>query len=125
MTHSYIVYQHLSVRIKRDLLLIEDTSSKLNLKIQKIQRTASNLLNKTGTVDSKFTELKVNKQKAKVYPSLIRIYENIILSLEKMRDLEIVEKDAELAATVEARVAFIRASRYVVFLLHHFESNSY
>lgn len=111
LAHSYIVYQLLSVRTKRDLLLIEDTSSKLESREAKIREKEREYIIKTGSRDEDEAEKKVRKHRARVYPSLVKIYDGIVQSLEQMRDLEAVEQDGDLAAKVEARIAFVRAAR--------------
>lgn len=114
LAHSYIVYQLLSVRTKRDLLLIEDTSSKLESREAKIREKEREYIIKTGSRDEDKAEKKVRKHRARVYPSLVKIYDGIVQSLEQMRDLEAVEQDGDLAAKVEARIAFVRASRWAL-----------
>ena len=113
LAHSYLIYQHLSIRTKRNLLIIEYSKAKLAAREVKIAEAEADYLAKTGSKDPKAAANKVRKHRAKVYPSLVKLYENIIQSLEQMRDLEVVEQDGELAATVEARIAFVRAWRYV------------
>lgn len=56
---------------------------------------------------------KIRRLRAKAYPGLVKVFDTILLSLEAMRDKEVVEQDDELASTVEARIAFVRAQRCV------------
>ncbi|KAI5474494.1 signal recognition particle subunit SRP68, partial [Pseudohyphozyma bogoriensis] len=109
--HAYIVYQLLSIRTKRDLLLIDDTQSKLASRETKIRAKEADFVSETGAKDPKVAETKIKKQRARVYPGLVKVYDGIVLNLEQMRDLEAVEQDGDLAATVEARIAFVKASR--------------
>jgi signal recognition particle subunit SRP68 len=74
----------------------------------------------TGKRDPKVLETKLRKARGKVYPGLVRIYDGVIRSLEQMRDLDIVENDGDLAALVEARIAFISACRFVLLPLYFF-----
>lgn len=113
LAHSYIVYQLLAVRVKRDLLLIHDTESKLAAREAKILETEQNFVLKTGAKDPKKAEAKIRKQRARVFPGLVKVYDGIVQSLEQMRDLDVVEQDGELGVTVEARIAFVRALRFV------------
>ena len=56
---------------------------------------------------------KIRKQHARVFPGLVKIYDGILQSLEQMRELDVVEQDGELGVSVDARVAFVKASRCV------------
>lgn len=111
LAHACIVYHLLSVRTKRDLLLIADTSSKLATREERIRTKDREYVARTGERNEGLADKKLRKQRARVYPSLVKIYDGIVLSLEQMRDLEPVEQDGDLATLVEARNAAVLASR--------------
>ncbi|KAL8293159.1 hypothetical protein RQP46_000853 [Phenoliferia psychrophenolica] len=111
LAHSYIVYQLLAIRIKRDLLLIDSTTSKLASREAKIVDRERAFVAATGAKDPKKADAKVRKQHARVYPGIVKIYDGILQSLEQMRELDVVEQDGELGGAVEARIAFVKASR--------------
>ncbi|KAJ7601093.1 hypothetical protein C8J56DRAFT_767702 [Mycena floridula] len=79
--NSYIVFQLLSRRIQRDLLLITalPTSS--------------------------------SDQDPRVLPAILKLLSTVIQSLTQMRALSIVDDAPDLASTVEARITFTRARR--------------
>ncbi|GAA5899553.1 hypothetical protein JCM5296_006943 [Sporobolomyces johnsonii] len=109
--HSYVQYHLLAIRTKRDLLLIASTSSKLASREAKILQTEKTYVARTETRDPAVAEGKIQKLRTKAYPGLVKVYDTVLLSLEAMRDMEVVEQDDELATTVEARIEFIRAQR--------------
>ncbi|KAM0753415.1 hypothetical protein T439DRAFT_322324 [Meredithblackwellia eburnea MCA 4105] len=109
--HSYILYQLLSVRTKRDLLLISTTSIKLQSRLQRILNREAQFVAKTQSKDPKKAATKMSKLKVRVLPGMVKVGEGVVRSLEQMRELESVESDGELAVLVEARIAFARASR--------------
>ncbi|KAK4704893.1 signal recognition particle subunit SRP68, partial [Phenoliferia sp. Uapishka_3] len=111
LAHSYIVYQLLAIRIKRDLLLLGDTESKLKAREAKIADRERDFVATNGTKDPNKADVKVRKQRARVYPGLVKIYDGVLQSLEQMRELDVVEEDGELGVAVEARIAFIKALR--------------
>ncbi|GAA5823759.1 hypothetical protein JCM11251_003282 [Rhodosporidiobolus azoricus] len=109
--HSYIQYHLFSVRTKRDLLLISSTLSKLASREAKIASAEEQYVSRTETRDPAVARGKVERLRAKAYPGLVKVYDTVLLSLEAMRDLEVVEQDDELATAAEARIAFVRAER--------------
>mgnify|MGYP002477643702 CR=1 FL=1 len=115
--HSYIQYHLLTVRLKRDLLLIASSASKLASREAKIHATEAAFVAQTGSRDPLVAEGKVRRLRAKAYPGLVKVFDTALLSLETLRDLEAVERDDELSTTVEARIALVRAQRCVPFSL--------
>ncbi|GAA5889247.1 hypothetical protein JCM6882_000686 [Rhodosporidiobolus microsporus] len=109
--HSFIQYHLLSVRTKRDLLLIASTLTKLSSREAKIAHAEETYVARTEMRDPAVAKGKVERLRAKAYPGLVKVYDGVLLSLEAMRDLEVVEQDDELATTAEARIAYIRAER--------------
>lgn len=105
---TYFIYLLLSIRSKRDLLLISSALSKLEGKEVAAIEKASN----SNQINSrKLLETKLNKLRAKAYPGIIKIYDGVVSGLEKMRELDGVEGDGELSARVEARLAYANAKR--------------
>jgi len=109
--HSYIQYNLLSVRAKRDLLLIASTSSKLAAREAKARETEAAYVSRTETRDPSVVEDKIRRLRTKAYPGLVKVYDTVLLSLEGMRDMEAVARDDELATKVEARIEVVRAQR--------------
>ncbi|BGP18641.1 hypothetical protein JCM10213_004191 [Rhodosporidiobolus nylandii] len=109
--HSYVQYHLLSVRTKRDLLLIASTLSKLSSREAKIAHAEENFVARTSSRNPAVAQGKVDRLRAKTYPGLVKVYDSVLLALEGMRDMEEIEGDDELATTVEARIALIRAER--------------
>ena len=95
--HAYIVYQLLSRRVQRDLLLTSALLHQLHA-AQKTQRDAGNASRRVP-VD------------ARLYPAIVKLLDTVLQSLEQMRTLPIVDESADLAAAVDARLAFTKARR--------------
>ena len=54
---------------------------------------------------------KLDKRRANVYPSLVKLYDNVVQSLEQARELELVVHDPDLSNVLDARISFVRATR--------------
>lgn len=95
--HAYIVYQLLSRRIQRDLLL------------------ASVLLASQGHFkDSSAHTVKHKQVDMRLYPAVVKLLDTVVQSLDQMRTLSIVDDNPDLAHAVEARSTFTKARRYVL-----------
>lgn len=99
--HAYIVYQLLSRRIQRDLLLISALLSSQNHPQHGAQR-------KTVPASSKSKNEQVD---ARLYPAVVKVLDTVLQSLEQMRTLSIVDESPDLATAVEARILFTKARR--------------
>lgn len=89
--YAYIVYQLLSRRIQRDLLLVSAL-----LTSHRPQASA-----------------KPNKEHvdARLYPAVVKLLDTVIQGLAQMRNLSIVDESPDLASAVEARLTFTKARR--------------
>ena len=102
--HAYIVCQHLSRRIQRDLLLM-------------------NTLLASGGDKSKHTapkaagKVKAEPVDSRLYPAIVKLLDTVIQSLTQMRTLSIVDDNPDLASAVDARLAFANGRR-CVYLAH-------
>lgn len=92
--HAYIVYQLLSHRIQRDLLL-----TSVLLAPQNNFKDLSKHATKEVQVDDR------------LYPAVVKLLETVVQSLDHMRTLSIVDETPDLASAVEARLTFTRARR--------------
>ncbi|GAA6013571.1 hypothetical protein JCM10207_004778 [Rhodosporidiobolus poonsookiae] len=117
--HAYITYHLLSLRTKRDLLLIASARSKLSARESKLDQAEAAYVARTQRRDPAVKEGKVSRLRRKAYPGLVKVFDGVLLSLEAMRDLEVVEEDDELATAVEARIAYVRAERCKYLALAH------
>lgn len=97
--HAYIVYQLLSHRIQRDLLLAS------------VLLTSQNNLK-----DTPKHATNVEQVDDRLYPAVVKILETVVQSLDHMRTLSIVDESPDLASAVEARLTFTRARRYLISL---------
>lgn len=95
--HAYIVYQLLSRRIQRDLLL------------------ASVLLVSQGNLKGSSSFVKHKQVDMRLYPAVVKLLDTVVQSLDQMRTLSIVDDNPDLAHAVEARLTFTKARRYVVY----------
>ena len=93
--HAYIVYQLLSRRIQRDLVLVS------TLLGSHTPRTVGASKTKKEQVD------------ARLYPAVVKLLETVVQSLTQMRNLSIVDESPDLASAIEARLTYTRARRYV------------
>ncbi|KAH9855810.1 hypothetical protein C2E23DRAFT_882593 [Lenzites betulinus] len=91
--HAYIVYQLLSRRVQRDLLL------------------TSTLLHQLHTAQRSHLGRRKVQVDARLYPAIVKLLDSVLQSLEQMRTLTIVDESPELASAVEARLAFTKARR--------------
>ena len=55
--------------------------------------------------------MKLRKNQAKTWPGVVRIFDGVVDSLEKIRDVDLVEVDGELSSMIEGRIAFVKATR--------------
>ncbi|KZT24687.1 hypothetical protein NEOLEDRAFT_1115860 [Neolentinus lepideus HHB14362 ss-1] len=99
--HAYIVYQLLSRRIQRDLLLISALLSSHSHFQHSEQRRA-------GAGSSKPQKEQVD---ARLYPAVVKVLDTVLQSLDQMRTLSIVDESPDLATAVEARTLFTKARR--------------
>ncbi|KAG0703075.1 hypothetical protein DFH29DRAFT_850870 [Suillus ampliporus] len=89
--HAYIVYQLLSRRIQRDLLLVSALLTS--------HRPQASAKPKKEHVD------------ARLYPAVVKLLDTVIQSLTQMRNLSIIDESPDLASAVEARLTFTKARR--------------
>lgn len=89
--YAYIVYQLLSRRIQRDLLLVSALLSS--------HRPQASAKPKKEHVD------------ARLYPAVVKLLDTVIQGLAQMRNLSIVDESPDLASAVEARLTFTKARR--------------
>ena len=101
----------MSVRAKRDLLLITAAVTKLAAREAKVLETEAAFVARTETRDPRVAKDKIKRLRTKSYPGVVKVYDTVLLSLETMRDMEVVAQDDELATKVEARIELIRAQR--------------
>ncbi|KAJ7630414.1 hypothetical protein FB45DRAFT_915428 [Roridomyces roridus] len=92
--HAYIVYQLLSRRIQRDLLLVSALLSS--------QQTAQGRTSKSSADD---------QVDARLFPAVVKLLDTVLQSLNQMRALSVVDDSPDLASAVEARLSFTKARR--------------
>ncbi|GAA5926239.1 uncharacterized protein JCM15063_000223 [Sporobolomyces koalae] len=108
---SYVQYNLLAVRAKRDLLVIASAVAKLEAREAKALKTEESYIARTETRDSRVRQEKIQRLRTKAFPGNVKVYDTVLLSLEGMRDIEDVAQDDELATLVEARIDFVQAQR--------------
>ncbi|KAI8983213.1 hypothetical protein BD414DRAFT_490269 [Trametes punicea] len=94
--HAYVVYQLLSRRVQRDILLMSTLLHQLHA------------AQKSHSGHSKARKVQVD---ARLYPAIVKLLDSVLQSLEQMRTLTIVDESPDLASAVEARLAFTKARR--------------
>lgn len=108
--HAFIIYQLLSRRIQRDLLLISTL-------LHQSQATSSHPHNavssdtKKASGPSTTKARKEEKVDARLFPAVVKLLDTILQSLNQMRSLSIVDDSPDLASAVDARVSFTKARR--------------
>ncbi|KAF9014913.1 hypothetical protein BDQ17DRAFT_1340149 [Cyathus striatus] len=97
--HAYIVYQLLSRRIQRDLLLV--SALLVDEQGPKGGRSAGNqsVASKADAIDSR------------LYPAVVKLLDTVLQSLTQMRTLSIVDDSPDLASAVEVRISYTKAHR--------------
>ncbi|EGG01764.1 uncharacterized protein MELLADRAFT_117696 [Melampsora larici-populina 98AG31] len=133
LNHSVIAFRLLSTRFQRDLDLLEGLKTKLKRRELKVERRlssksghqtfqlidalVSNEKNQKPTNKKEMQNIRrkmMNRQRANIYPSLLKLYDSILLDLEKMRQLTIIDDDDSLASMVDCRLAFYQAHRCLI-----------
>jgi len=95
--HAYIVYQLLSRRTQRDLLLVSTLLS-TQPAAPKLQRGSA-------------SKQKKEQIDVRVYPAVVKVLDTIVQNLIQMRDLSIVDESPDLVSAIEARLLFTKARR--------------
>ncbi|KAJ3774857.1 hypothetical protein EV361DRAFT_519713 [Lentinula raphanica] len=101
--HTYIVYQLLSKRIQRDLLLAETLIGESN---------AAGTAGLKRNVSSSNTSITINAD-PRLYPAIVKLLDSVLQSLSQLRTLSIVDDNPDLSAAVDARIAFSKTKRCV------------
>ncbi|MBW0473440.1 hypothetical protein O181_013155 [Austropuccinia psidii MF-1] len=132
--HAIIRFRLLSTRVQRDLELVESLNKKLSTRQANLARRINNSKNYYERLDAlmlkksselhnvnnnsigkpekmKIEELLCQKRQVKVYPSLIKLYEDIIFNLETIKQLIIIEADLQLSNQIDCKIAFYKANR--------------
>ncbi|KDR84735.1 hypothetical protein GALMADRAFT_233049 [Galerina marginata CBS 339.88] len=99
--HAYIVYQLLSRRIQRDLLLM---NTLLSSRGSDKPRSSSSKKPASG-------KAKAEPVDSRLYPAVVKLLDTILQSLTQMRTLSLVDDNPDLASAIEARLAFTNARR--------------
>ena len=115
--HVYIVYQLLSRRIQRDLLLI---STLLSSHRPQTTRRGEGAKDKSEG-SSKYSKPKKEQVDSRLYPALVKLLDTVLQSLNQMRTLSIVDESPDVAAATEARIGYIRGARFAYFLNHIYD----
>ncbi|THH30398.1 hypothetical protein EUX98_g3789 [Antrodiella citrinella] len=111
--HAYIIYQLLSRRIQRDLLLIT-TLIHQSQTVHHAHRPHTSPLKKKGKTTTTPSWAQAAQQvqvDARLFPAIVKLLDTIIQSLNQMRTLSVVDDSPDLASAVEVRVAFTKARR--------------
>ncbi|KAJ7771957.1 hypothetical protein DFH07DRAFT_953249 [Mycena maculata] len=91
--HAYIVYQLLSRRIQRDLLLV------------------SALLSSQPGPQARAQKANPEQVDARLFPAVVKLLDTVLQSLNQTRTLSVVDDSPDLASAVEARLSFTKARR--------------
>ncbi|KAH8799621.1 hypothetical protein DL96DRAFT_1672399 [Flagelloscypha sp. PMI_526] len=90
--HAFLVYQLLSRRIQRDLLMVESIVSESS-KVDKSSKSASSEID------------------PRVYPGLVKLLDTVIQSLNQMRTLSIIDDSPDFSSSIDARISYTKARR--------------
>ncbi|KAJ6569541.1 hypothetical protein B0H19DRAFT_1066254 [Mycena capillaripes] len=91
--HAYIVYQLLSRRIQRDLLLV------------------SALLSSESGPQARAQKANPEQIDSRLFPAVVKLLDTVLQSLNQMRALSVVDDSPDLASAVEARLSFTKGRR--------------
>ncbi|KAJ7451137.1 hypothetical protein FB451DRAFT_1284815 [Mycena latifolia] len=91
--HAYVVYQLLSRRIQRDLLLV------------------SALLSSNSGPHARPQKANPEQVDGRLFPAVVKLLDTVLQSLNQMRALSVVDDSPDLASAVEARLSFTKARR--------------
>ncbi|KAF5312151.1 hypothetical protein D9619_003304 [Psilocybe cf. subviscida] len=111
--HAYIVYQLLSRRIQRDLLLMDTLISSGGGSGSKGHGSKKSGQAPSSPVDSR------------LYPAVVKLLDTVLQSLSQMRTLTIVDDSPDLASAVEARLAYANGFRCLYLARCYSSVNKY
>jgi hypothetical protein len=82
---------------------------------QSTSKTGSKFNHHRPSVHSYETELikslLIKRRQAKLFPSLLKLFDDILFNLERIKQLKVIEDDAELSLKIETKVSFFKAYR--------------
>ncbi|KAF8330394.1 uncharacterized protein EI90DRAFT_3145774 [Cantharellus anzutake] len=105
--HAFIGYRLLSQRIERDLLLVDSLTSH--------QKEAK----------GKLTQNAAASEDPRLNPGLVKLYDAILQSLERMRTLSIVDESINLVPAIEAKLSYSKARRLLYLSRAHSSVKKY
>lgn len=108
--YAYATYRLLSRRIERDLLLVDSLLSPSPVTPPRLSPKPAKLGAAKGKEREPAADPRIN-------PGLVKLYDTILQSLEQMRNLSIVDESIDLVPSVESRLTFSRAKRYLLAYL--------
>jgi signal recognition particle subunit SRP68 len=107
LANSYITFQLLSIRLRRDEALFASVLAKLSAR-----EAGKSTSHKRVSPQAAPITIVTARRRAKTFPVLIKLLESILQSLEQLRELDIVEDDSEdLAGIVDCKLAFDKSQR--------------
>ncbi|KAA1107462.1 hypothetical protein PGT21_014767 [Puccinia graminis f. sp. tritici] len=142
--HSIVGFRLLSTRVNRDLQLVQKLETKwhkleprvsrrihrnpknyhqinrlvLAKNKQSTPKTGSKFNHHRPSVHSYETELikslLIKRRQAKLFPSLLKLFDDILFNLERIKQLKVIEDDAELSLKIETKVSFFKAYRSLI-----------
>ncbi|KIK67441.1 hypothetical protein GYMLUDRAFT_37563 [Collybiopsis luxurians FD-317 M1] len=118
--HTYIVYQLLSKRIQRDLLLADalteeaKASSTSAASIIQGSKTVTKSKSKAKYPQPQQVSRQAEQMDPRLYPAIVKLLDTILQSLTQMRTLSIVDDNPDLSASVEGRIAWTKARRCLI-----------
>lgn len=99
------------IRTQRDLHLIQTTLSRLHTK--KNPQTSKDPLRQRKHKEADPNGPGEQRRRAKIWSSVIKLYDGVLQSYAQIRDLGLVESDGDMSERVENRILVARATRYV------------
>lgn len=97
-TLSYLSYRLLTLRIARDTLIISRSLD-------------ANRANRQPNHQKPKSAHQLERKQARTLATAVKLYEALISSFEALRELDVVEADADLAQEIEARLEVTQARR--------------
>ncbi|WAR63537.1 hypothetical protein PtB15_17B137 [Puccinia triticina] len=74
------------------------------------QRPSSKYTYETDLIKS----LLIQRRQAKIFPSLLKLFDDILFNLERIKQLKLIEDDHELGLKIESKISFFKAYRSLI-----------
>ncbi|PLW08931.1 hypothetical protein PCANC_22874 [Puccinia coronata f. sp. avenae] len=141
--HSIVGFRLLSTRVNRDVELVHKLEKKLATQESRVvdritkspksyqqinqlvllsstraqppsSKSVANTSQKSSHETDHVRTLLIKRRQAKVFPSLLKLFDDIIFNLDRIKQLKLIEDDHELSVKIECKVSFFKTYRCLI-----------